>query len=113
MSIVIKNLRYEKPIHGYQVRVDRASVLGNPFYMCIEAQRDAVCDAYAEYFEQQLQSNKAFVNELQRLIKLYKHFGKLELFCWCAPKRCHAETIKQYVEAESVDILRDATGLVY
>ncbi len=37
-------------------------------------------------------------DELVRLLSLYKVHGKLELFCWCTPKRCHAETIQLYLE---------------
>jgi len=33
-------------------------------------------------------------NELNRLYRLYKQYGCLKLYCWCAPKRCHAETIR-------------------
>ena len=32
------------------IRVDRASVLGNPFYMHTEAERDEVCNKYEVYF---------------------------------------------------------------
>ena len=35
---------------------------------------------------------------LDSLIATYKIYGKLRLFCWCAPKRCHGETIKRYLE---------------
>jgi len=35
---MIKNLRYEKPKHEWDVRVDRTSILGNPFYMQNEYQ---------------------------------------------------------------------------
>ena len=96
--IVIKNLRNETPSKAWQVRVDRRSVLGNPFYMATEAQRDEVCNKYAVYFEEQFKNNEMFKNELRRLYLLHKHYGKLELFCWCAPKRCHAETIKKFLE---------------
>jgi hypothetical protein len=40
----------------------------------------------------------ATVNELKRLIDIYKKHGRLRLFCWCAPKKCHAETIKELIE---------------
>lgn len=96
--VTIKNLRKERPIFEWQVRVDRSSVLGNPFYMPTEFQRDEVCDKYAKYFEAQLKCNKKFIDELDRLSDILKNYGKLELFCWCAPKRCHAETIKKYLE---------------
>lgn len=96
--ITIKNLRVEKPVHAYQVRVDRSSVLGNPFYMASEAQRDEVCDRYAEYFKRKFEQNVAFREELRRIYRIYRHYKKLELFCWCAPKRCHAETIREFLE---------------
>lgn len=107
--IIIKNLRVSKAQHEWQVRVDRTSVLGNPFYMKDESHRDEVCDKYESYFKAMVSraENKAwndtraqtFVKELRRLYKLHKTYGKLELFCWCAPKRCHAETIKAFLES--------------
>ena len=48
--ITIKNLRFSNPQQAWQVRVDRASVLGNPFYMQNESQRDTVCNQYEFYF---------------------------------------------------------------
>lgn len=96
--IRIKNLRNEKPYAPWQVRVDRSSILGNPFYMPTEAQRDEVCDKYEAYFEESFRMNEQFKEELRRLYKLHKQYGILELFCWCAPKRCHAETIKKFLE---------------
>ena len=99
MEITIKNLRVEKPSAEYQVRVDRTSVLGNPFYMASEAERDAVCDKYEVYFKNKISlEDNAFMAELRRLYRIAKRYGKLELFCWCAPKRCHAETIKKFLE---------------
>ena len=100
MSIMIKNLRTSKPTQPWQVRVDRASVLGNPYYMHNELERDKVCDSYYTYFLKQLPYDTAFTQELSRLLKLYEQYGKLELFCWCAPKRCHAETIREHLLAE-------------
>ena len=102
--ITIKNLRNEKPKEEWQVKVDRSSVLGNPFIMNNENERQFVCNQYENWFnngnvtlkipyEKLLKIN----DELERLKELYKKYNKLELFCWCAPKRCHAETIKEYL----------------
>lgn len=108
IQINILNLRNTKPQHEWQVRVDRTSVLGNPFYMRSENYRDEVCDKYESYFNDMLKRSKhsgssnvkakVFVQELRRLYKIARTYGKLELFCWCAPKRCHAETIKRFLE---------------
>ena len=97
--ITIKNLRFSKPQHAWQVRVDRASVLVNPFYMQNESQRDTVCNQYEVYFQEKMQNTQsAFYKEIQRLQAVLQEYGHLELFCWCAPKRCHAESIKKYLE---------------
>lgn len=102
--IIIKNLRNEQPKEEWQVKVDRDSILGNPFRMSHESQRNNVCDMYALSFKNMLVSNdmqsKEIQEELKKLVRLYKKHGKLELFCWCSPKRCHAETIKDYLEKE-------------
>ena len=98
-KVTIKNLRYCKPQHAWQVRVDRASILGNPFYMKDESQRNRVCQQYEEYFYGKMQRpDNDFYKEVMRLYEILQKYGELELYCWCAPKRCHAETIKNYLE---------------
>ena len=91
-------MRTEKPSALWDFRVDRASPVGNPFYMTKESMRDAVCDKYESYFYEQLRINTVFAEYLQTMLKILKSYGKLRLFCWCAPKRCHAETIKEWLE---------------
>ena len=98
-NITIKNLRNETPYQEWQVRVDRSSVLGNPFYMANENERNNVCEQYEKHFNKKIESQDfKFISELKRLKNLLTKYNKLELFCWCYPKRCHAETIKQYLE---------------
>ena len=106
MTIEIKNLRKEKPSESYDVRVDRISVLGNPFFMKNETQRNNVCDRYQKQFDYAVNDiengekplpHKIIIVELNYLISLYKQHGKLRLFCWCSPLRCHAESIKNYI----------------
>ena len=95
--ITIKNLRNAKPKYEFDVRVDRESILGNPFHMKDESQREIVCKKYAIHFENELANNQEFKKELDRLALLYKTHGKLNLFCWCSPKQCHAEIIRDYI----------------
>ena len=81
--IEIMNLRTTKPSQPWDVKVDRSSVLGNPF----KGDRDEVCDNYVAYFASMATDKEAVVfrAELARLAQLYKQYGKLRLFCWCAP----------------------------
>ena len=94
--IMICNLRFEKPMFDYDVRIDRASVLGNKYYMRNESERDIVCDKYKEWFDLNKDKDKVKI-ELDRLIGIINKYGKIRLFCWCAPKRCHGETIVEYI----------------
>lgn len=96
--IRIVNLRNYKLNDGeVLIKVDRSSVLGNPFYMHNESERDKVCDDYAKFMQIQLFFNESFIKEIYRIyeISLKKDVA---LGCWCYPKRCHAEEIKKIIE---------------
>ena len=105
-QIEICNLKNEKPQHPWDVEVCRGvSVLGNPFIMADESRRNAVCDECREWLIEQLapgNKDRKVIEELLRLQNLYMQYGKLRLFCWCAPKRCHAETIKSLIEGKEI-----------
>lgn len=100
------NLRYNKPTELYDFKVDRTSIVGNPFQISKETHlslamcRDTVCDKYDIYFPEAMKNDPKFSNYIAHLIIRYKQFNKLRLFCWCAPKRCHAETIRNYILRE-------------
>ena len=96
--IQIFNLRAVKPLHEWDVRVDRTSPLGNPYFMGAELQRDEVCNLYEVWLHNHL-ADANVATELERLITILRKYGKINLFCWCAPKRCHAETIREYLES--------------
>ena len=97
-KIEVCNLRFERCVNPYDVRVDRASILGNPFFMNSESERDYVCDKYEEYFDNKFNTDNAFKNEVLRLVSIYERYGQLRLYCWCYPKRCHSMYIKKVIE---------------
>jgi hypothetical protein len=103
MKVLIKNMREEKPKEEWQVKVYRhSSPLGNPFLLELEEERDLVCDKYAKWFWETYDydsSSSPFIKELTRLLDIRRKYGKVELFCWCHPKRCHAETIKEFLDS--------------
>jgi hypothetical protein len=74
--------------HG-DVRIDRSSRWGNPFFIGPNRDRDAVCDMYETYFEKCEQSGKLDINDL----KDAKRLG-----CWCKPLRCHGDYLKRRIE---------------
>jgi uncharacterized protein YeaO (DUF488 family) len=84
-----------KPEQGEYV--GRPSPLGNPFVMKKEADRDSVCDEYETWFYRQIQNRTpAVIAELERLHALAQT-KPVKLICYCAPKRCHADTIAKFL----------------
>lgn len=98
MTIEIKNLR-NKDYHGkpWQFRVDRHTPVGNPYYMHNESEREMVCDKYEGYFHSRLLHSTEAQTYLQTMLDVRNKYGHIELFCWCAPRRCHAETIRNWL----------------
>lgn len=99
--IEIVNLRNNKLKYKYDFRCDRESPLGNPYNLKSEEFRNDVCDKYETWFYQQIENkNLEVIDYINELRESYNKYGKLRLFCWCTPKRCHVETIKKYLEKE-------------
>lgn len=97
--IYIKNLRDNKfKNEPYQFRVDRTSPLGNPFAMKSKQDRNEVCDMYSNYFYAVLIKRDYVMTYLHKIKDALLQYGFVELYCWCAPLRCHAETIKEVIE---------------
>jgi hypothetical protein len=102
MAIIIVNKRDFHP-ERYQhfdavvEYVSRPSILGNPFNMRNESERDEVCDKYEEWLR------RSFVSDLNvrtEILGIANDATKCDVYlvCWCAPKRCHAESIKRLIE---------------
>lgn len=101
MDIQIKNLKKEKPKNPWDVRIDRKfSILANIYAMKNESERDKVCDDYKVYFKYEMENDDEFRQEIYRLVDIYLCHDKLNLFCWCAPLRCHGETIAKQIKEE-------------
>lgn len=96
MTIEIKNFKTSKMNKEYDFRIDRESPVGNPFYLDKEENRDKVCDEYKKWFLSNLRLPK-IKNYVEKMEQTYLKYGKIRLFCWCSPKRCHGEEIKEYI----------------
>lgn len=104
--IEIMNMRYEKPKYNYDFRIDRVTPVGNPFFMKSEKERDIVCDRYELWFKSKVKlviDSSNFRKYLDDMIITYCKYKKIRLFCWCSPKRCHGETIKNYLMQNEPD----------
>lgn len=96
--IKVRNIRTFTQDGSVSILVDRSSLLGNPFHMINESERDYVCDRYKQYFERRVHAgDRRFREELSRIAEIAKE-SDVTLLCWCYPKRCHAETIKKWLD---------------
>ena len=69
--------------------------------------RLAQVDKHDVWLNNMMHTNGAVQDELDRLVNIYLEHDQLTLYCWCAPKRCHAESIMRVVvtiimEGESI-----------
>lgn len=72
----------------FDVYIGRPSIWGNPFEMGKDGTREEVIQKYRDWFLTQ--------PDLQRRIGELK--GKT-LACWCSPKACHGDVLKEYADA--------------
>lgn len=75
----------------------RGSALGNPFKMENESMRDEVCEQYEKYFYETLIHKEDSIKQLNFIEDKLKNNLEVNLGCFCAPKRCHCDTIKNYI----------------
>lgn len=73
------------------------SVLGNPFKMKHEGDRDRVVEAYRVWLENHMNKEDEVKQEIHRIAAKVKAGRSVNLVCWCAPKRCHGDVIKEAV----------------
>lgn len=122
-EIIIDNLNKDiSPILGYKdIVCSRDSVLGNPFFLNDESEREFVIIAYSKFLWRNLicvDNNKIIdptsidvtltiasnfkqpkageiKTEINRIVKIKSN---IRLLCWCYPEKCHAEVIKEAIE---------------
>ena len=68
--------------------------------MVMKNLRDEVCDRYEEYFNNALDCNdEKITTELARAVTKTIEQGYIKLGCYCAPKRCHGDTIAAFLNS--------------
>lgn len=109
--IKIVNKHWYKGEDGSYEWIARPSVLGNPFThlkgkttaQYTVSSRDEACEKYEEWIKEELKKDGEVKKEFNRLVQKYKDTGKLVLMCYCAPYRCHGETLAKLIK-ESINI---------
>lgn len=98
IRVVNKRYKYVAADNEILIYVGRPSVLGNPFPMRGEEDRDHVVAQYRQWLDAQRRANSAAWREVKRLAALSAEGKALALQCYCAPRKCHADVIKSAIE---------------
>ncbi|QDP56472.1 MAG: hypothetical protein Tp152SUR00d2C52646391_68 [Prokaryotic dsDNA virus sp.] len=104
-SLKVGRVRASHPRTSKVIRVDRTSVLGNPYKMYGEHMRDEVCDNYAVWLKERIKAkDEVILGALEHIADLVYNGHDVIITCHCTPKRCHADEIKRVVERALVKL---------
>ena len=81
-----------------QIFIGRPSVLGNVFILENENRRKEVLALYRHFLRQASKVDGPIRNELLKILEIAKTGVKIELQCFCKPKDCHGDIIKEILE---------------
>jgi len=87
----------DKP--GRKFLIDRTSPLGNPYKIGPDGTREEVIEKYRRYVNTNL-SPRA-LRTLQKIREALKE-EDVVLVCWCAPKPCHGDIIKDILQRRTM-----------
>lgn len=96
--IKIKNLHIDKfnennPTH---FKIDRTTEYGNPY-------KNISRSKSIKMYEKLLHSDKKLQKAVDKLVRVYKKYDELSLFCWCYPdKDCHGRIIAEWIEKQVI-----------
>ena len=93
--------KYKDNIPSDAVYIGRGSKWGNPYPIGPQwGDRNQVCNLFEGFFKSRYEAGEISKEELAAL------YGR-PLVCFCAPARCHGETIMKYAEIAKRDLESD------
>lgn len=98
MSISILNKHHGHRGNGTtKFYIGRGSPLGNPYPIDSNNTREQVIAKYKIWLEHHIEINDPEIcNELNAILIASKHYD-VGLICFCTPKKCHGEVIKEII----------------
>lgn len=98
-NIYIKNKNHS---NSYGEYIGRGSPLGNPFKISGNRTRNIAILEFGVWIKESILNKKEYffkqedtINELTRLFNILIKEQELNLICYCSPKLCHGNIIKQ------------------
>jgi hypothetical protein len=80
------------------VYIGRPSLLGNPFKMSSEADRETVVAQYRKWLLPEIQRDGKVQRAVLKILEDVQQDKEVNLVCWCAPQPCHGDVIKEVIE---------------
>lgn len=79
--------------------IGRPSALRNPYPLETERDRPKAISFFEAYFQDKIENNdRAIINALMEIHHIGLRQGYVRLGCWCAPKACHGDVIKHFLD---------------
>lgn len=92
--MIVVNIRVEPfDVYGGRAGHGYDGYFGNPFRAKSEADRDRVCDLHEKWFLARVERDPVY---RRRCLAL----RGLRVGCFCAPKRCHLDTVARWVNSQ-------------
>lgn len=110
--IRVVNKSKHSPTNTDDVYIGRGSVLGNPYtgskelsqtkalYQC--ESREQAIEEYRHYLDKKIEEKDVEICNLLNKLYLKALKGDLNLVCYCKPKDCHGDYIKQVIEKKII-----------
>ena len=85
--------------NAIRVRIDRNTPLGNSIAVQGDVTRKEAIAAYKGYFDHNMKRKSSKVyQKIQNIKEILDSGFDVELTCWCSPKDCHGDVIKEYLD---------------
>jgi len=78
-----------------------ATVLGNPYFMADEGQRENVIFRYKKWLIEKMEKEGPVATAVGEIARV-SQYSEVRLACFCSPKSCHCDVIKEMIELNLV-----------
>ena len=90
------NVRNKKTWSGDGIYVGRPSPLSNPYKLTDESEREMILQRYGAMLKNAIMKRDSrIITALHNIEHYLQEKGECNLICYCSPKPCHADIIKQ------------------
>lgn len=80
------------------VYIGRPSALGNPFKVATPAERGSAIVLFRDYLPEAYSKGGKVKKAIDDLVVKFKAGEEINLLCFCAPRPCHGDVIREFVE---------------